>query len=261
YIRHASDRKEVIDAIEKLRPIKDGNTFMRQALAAAYTLINEIKDKGQYNNWVVLLTDGEQIENRDPTETKKLVNELVKQHKEEGIGTNVSTVSFFDPNAKAHMEEVAKLGGGTSLFIENEEHLPSQARLASLVIERDQLQKQINTEWKNTEFDVILLCNDGVSLQKADPYNEQEPQIQGNTLIYPHIRLGHIPLGKLISLEVSLSEDAVNQKATILSLSAISRDQSFSLLENYPISFDNPVTADGETGFLTFVIKKDKRGK
>jgi Mg-chelatase subunit ChlD len=253
YIGDAYDRQAVIEAIAGLKPKEKGNTFMRQALAAAYTVINELRDTGPYHNSVLLLTDGEQIEGRDPTETKAQVNEIVRKNKAEGIGTDVSTVAFFDSHARAHMEQVAELGGGTSLFIESEKRVPSRARLASLM--NKELPNLINRAWRNAEFDVTLTLSDGVSCQEAAPYNKQQPQIQGNTLIYPHIRLG-----RSISLKLSLSEDAVHTKATILVLSVSSRDKRFSLLENYPLSLNNPVTADSDTGFVTFAIKKYKRG-
>jgi hypothetical protein len=216
-------------------------------------LINEIRDTGTYHNSVLLLTDGEQIEDRDPTETKALVNEIVRKNKEEGIGTNISTVSFFDPNVKAHMEQVAELGGGTSLFIEDEKRVPSRARLASLI--HKELPNHINRAWRNAEFDVTLALSDGVLRKDAAPYTNKQPQIQGNRLIYPHIRLG-----RSIVLNLSLSEDTVHKKATILVLSVSSSDKRFSLLENYPLSLNNPVSADSESGFVTFAIKNYKRG-
>jgi Mg-chelatase subunit ChlD len=250
YIRNTKDREELIYAIEKLKPIERGNTFMRQGFAAGYTLINEIKDKEHYNHCVLLLTDGEQIENEQEGESKERVNELVKKNKEEGIGTNVSTVSFSKDADISHMNKVAELGGGSSLFIENEENVPSRALLAALTFNKKELQNQIYTEWKNAEFDVTLALNHGVSFQNADPDNEQ-PQIKDNTLIYPHIRLSN-----LISLNVSLSEDVVNKKSTIMTLSVTSSDESFSqFLKNYPISLNHQVMAKGETGFVTIFIR------
>ncbi|MDR0723523.1 MAG: VWA domain-containing protein [Treponema sp.] len=257
YIRNAYDRKEVIDAIEKLQPIKDGNTFMGPALEKGYALIKE-KDTESYEKWILLFTDGD--ETQWPVDkSKDFVYGLVEKNRAEEIYTDigVSTISFFSDEEKNkekyrnHMNQIAKLGGGSSSFIEDENIL-SQARLESLIIKKD----QINTEWKNAEFDVTLVLSEGVLLSTAYPYNDIQPQIPGNTLIYPHVRLG-----KSISLNLSLSEDAVYKKATILLLSVTSSDKSFSLLENYPISLNNPVTADGEIGFLTFVIKKYKWGE
>ena len=174
-------------------------------------------------------------------------------NRSEGIRTGVSTGAFFNDEEeyKDHMNQVAELGGGSPLFIKNKEHIPSQPRLASLVIERNLLQQQINTEWKNAAFDVTLVLSDGVLLNNAYPYNDIEPQIEDHTLKYRHIRLGN-----LISLRVSLREDVVNKKSTIISLSVSSRDKSFSpLLENYPISLNNQVSVEGETGFVIFGIK------
>jgi Mg-chelatase subunit ChlD len=253
YIRTDHDRKAVIDAIKALKPEKNANTFMRQALSAAYTVIDEIRNIGPYTNLVLLLTDGEQIENRDPTETKALVNDLVRTHKAAGIGTAVSTVSFFDPAAIAHMEEVAKLGGGSSIFVENEEKQPSLSSLVSLL--NKEVTSHIKWIWKDRDCTVRLVLSDGVSLQVADTYANEAPLLQGNTLIYPHIRLG-----KPINLTLSLSEAAVQQKATILSLSVSTSDARFSLVEDYPLSLNNPVTVNRETGHVIFAIKKYTRG-
>ena len=211
YIRNAYDRKEVIDTIEKLQPITDGNTFMGQALEAGYALIRE-KDTGSYENWILLFTDGD--ETKWPVDqSKQFVYDLVEMNRSEGIRTGVSTGAFFNDEEeyKDHMNQVAELGGGSPLFIKNKDHIPSQPRLASLVIERNLLQQQINTEWKNAAFDVTLVLSDGVLLNNAYPYNDIEPQIEDHTLKYRHIRLGN-----LISLRVSLREDVVNKKSTII---------------------------------------------
>ncbi|MDR2095291.1 MAG: VWA domain-containing protein [Treponema sp.] len=262
YISNLDDREEVINAIKELKP--DGTTFMMQGLLAAYTLIKGTKDKERYNNQVLLLTDGQQEPGEggpgvDLEKAKEHVNEVVKKNKEEGIGTNVSTVSFSKDADTAHMNKVAELGGGSSLFIENERNLPSKARLASLVIERDQLQNQINTAWENAEFNVTLVLSDGVSLENADPpYNDEHPRIEEDEdkslmLIYSHIRLLE---GKSILLIVSLSEDVVNKKSTIMWLSVTSSDKG--LRENYPLSLNNPVTVTrGENNFDTLLAIKE----
>jgi Mg-chelatase subunit ChlD len=253
YIRDASDREEIIEAIKALKPVPLGNTFMRQALNAAYTVINEIRNTGPYTNSVLLLTDGEQIEDRDPTETKALVNNLVRTHKATGIGTAVSTVSFFDPAAIAHMEEVAKLGGGSSIFVENEEKQPALASLVSLV--HKEVTRHIKRLWKDRPCDVRLVLNDGVSLKDAAPYINEAPLIQGNTISYPRIRLG-----EPTTLTLSLSEAVVQKQADILSFSVSTSDERFSLLKDYPLSLNNPVSADSETGFVTFTIEKCTQG-
>jgi uncharacterized protein YegL len=249
YIRNTNDREEIIYAIQKLEYKVKGNTFMRQGLAAGYTLIDEIKDKERYNNFVMLLTDGEQIENKSEGESKELVNEIVKKNKVEGIGTNVSTVSFSKDADISHMNKIAELGGGSSVFIENEENLPSPARLAVLAYDKKELQNQVDIAWKNAKFDVILTLNNGALFQNTDSDDEQ-PQIKDNTLIYSHIRLG------LISPSVSLNENIVSEKSIIMTLSVTSDDESSTqFLENYPISLNNPLMVEGETGFVTISIR------
>ncbi|MDR1029958.1 MAG: VWA domain-containing protein [Treponema sp.] len=252
YIRNAQDRKELIEAIKTLKPEEKANTFMRQALSAAYTVINELGDTGPYTKHVLLLTDGEQIEDRDPTETKALVNDLVRTHKAAGIGTAVSTVAFFDPAAIAHMEEVAALGGGSSIFVENEEKQPALASLVSLL--NNEVTSHIKRLWKDRSWEVRLVLSDGVSLKVAESYTKEAPLLQGNTLSYPRMRLG-----KPIILTLSLSERVVQKKAAILSLSVRTSDARFSLVEDYPLSLNNPVRVDSETGFVTFTIKKYTR--
>lgn len=261
-IRSNDDRKTIIDAIEKLEYVENGNTFMRKALAVAYNLINKVENKGQYNNWVLLLTDGEEVSYKKDQwgdeESKELVNEIVKKNKEEGIGTAVSTVSIgkeTDINHKDkidHMNTVAELGGGISIFIRDDEKSLSRAHLAALVIDKKELQDKINTLWAQVEFDVTFTLSEEVSLKSADSYKGKEPQIQDNRVKYPRIRLNGA-----IYLTVSLSEEAVRRKATILFLSiADSNDDTVWYVEQEPISLDNPVRAEGE-GFITFTIHKD----
>jgi Mg-chelatase subunit ChlD len=248
YIRGNEDRQKIIQEIKQIKPIELGNTFMRKALAAGYVLINALKNKEQYNNRVLLLTDGEEIENEREGESKSGVQEIVQKNKGEGIGTEVSAVAIGNLADRELMEQVAALGGGAYLFIEDNEK-PSSRELDELVHDKNEFQDKLNALWTQAEFDVVFTLRDGASLQNAEPYMGVNPYLQDNRIIYPHIRLN-----RPIHLTVSLREAAVQRKSTVLSLSVTGTDTT-RYVEQYPIALNNPVRTEGK-GFVTFIIEK-----
>jgi hypothetical protein len=231
---------------------------MRKALEKAYSVmhtLNTWEGAGSYEPWILLLTDGEETE--QPVEQiKATVNEQVQQMRDEGIGMGVSTVSFSKDADRTHMNRIAELGGGSHLFIEQEDLLPSTPRLAVLVIEQTALQDYLTQVWKNTEFDITVVLKEGVSLNEdtLKPYNGKLPAIQDCELVYSQVKLGD-----LLAVDVSLSEELVQEKGAILSLSITSRDKSFSLLENYPLSLNHPVVAEYKRTLVTFSIRGEKK--
>lgn len=158
-IKNKSDREACINKIDALQ--YRGGTLIAQGLNIGYDLIRKNKRSG-YINRVILLTDG--VSNTE--DDKKAVEDMVKKHRNEyNIGT-IALSDVADTEVKDFMTRVAELGGGLSLFVDQQHEAQSR---------KEELDMLINTpsivEHEAYQLDIRLTAHEGVILKYASEEN------------------------------------------------------------------------------------------
>ncbi|MDR0568171.1 MAG: VWA domain-containing protein [Spirochaetaceae bacterium] len=205
-------RKKCIDAVRGLQP--KGQTYILRALEMGYELVQEHYDAG-YINRVILLTDG------DPSDKREIgqIKELVLQKNQAGIAT-VSTIALSAEANREFMDELATIGGGLSLYVnESDSEQVIAGKMKTLIYSnRREIIAKLRALFRQTiwELDVDITLLGGVGWKDETACNGVFPQRRGRTLAYRDIPL-------------SQSKAALVQIRIILDPGTISPDDIFTL--------------------------------
>ncbi|MDR0561400.1 MAG: VWA domain-containing protein [Spirochaetaceae bacterium] len=206
-IRNLDQQKKCIAVVNSLHP--QGSTFILEALKMGYDQVQLNYDSNAINR-VILLTDG------DPTDKKEidLIKKLVwEKHREEGIAT-VSTIALSADANKPFMDELATMGGGLSLYVnefDTERDIASKMKTLIYSDRREIILKLRELFRKTTwELDVDITLQEGVSWKDESPCNGVFPQHRGMTLAYRDIPLSQSNAA-LIQIRILLDPGSLNR--------------------------------------------------
>jgi uncharacterized protein YegL len=230
-IKSETDREFCINKIDELG--SGGNTMISEGLRKGYDFVKEYKREG-YTNVVILLTDG--ISN-----DKKAVEDLVARHKNDyNIGT-IALGDVVDTSVKDFMTRVAALGGGFSLFVDEQNSSKSMEKELDLLI--------INTsailDNETYQLDIRLTGNEGVIFKNASEENTGWNQdvayynldITGREYktiwVKAQVDEKSLQTGSLLDLEITGDIPSKRHRLSLISLRHLTTHDKTSILSVY----------------------------